>query len=341
MSTSKWMDSFALTLVAVAIGAIAFKNYERDNSAQILNVSYDATREVYKEIDSKFVAKYEAQTGRRVRIEHSHGGSTRQARAVAEGLAADVVTLALPSDVETLSKHRLIAADWRNRLPHNSQPYCSTIVFVVRKPNSKHIQDWQDLIGPDVTIITPDPRTSGNGKLSLFAAWGSVIVRGGSEDQARVFVSELYRHVPILGQGARDSSTTFSLAKEGDVHLTWENEALREVAESKGDLEIVYPAVSILAEPSVAWVDANVAKHKSGSAATAYLKYLFTEEAQEVFAKNGYRPFNETILQRHRNRLPDITLFPITAVAKDWADAQEKFFGEGGIYATIQSQPTK
>jgi sulfate/thiosulfate transport system substrate-binding protein len=341
MSTSKWIDTFALALAAVAIGAIAFKNNERDTSAQILNVSYDPTREVYNEINPKFVAKYEAETGHRVRIQQSHGASSRQARAVAEGLAADVVTLALPSDIDTLSKHGLIAADWRNRLPHNSQPYSSTIVFVVRKPNSKHIKDWPDLVGPDVAIITPDPRTSGNGKLSLFAAWGSVIFRGGTEDQAREFVRKLYRHVPTLGQGARESSTTFALAKEGDVLLTWENEALREVAESKGDLEIVYPGVSILAEPSVAWVDANVEKHKSGSAATAYLKYLFTDQAQEVFAKNGYRPINETTLQEHRDRLPNIRLFPITAVAKDWADAQEKFFGEDGIYSTMQSQPTK
>jgi sulfate transport system substrate-binding protein len=168
-----------------------------------------------------------------------------------------------------------------------------------------------------------------------------VIYRGGSEDQARYFVRNLYQHVPILGQGARDSSTMFALAKEGDVHLTWENEALREVAESKGELEIVYPAVSILAEPSVAWVDANVEKHKSGSEAKAYLEYLFTDAAQEIFARDGYRPINEAILQKHRSRLPNIRLFPITVVAKDWADAQEKFFGEDGIYATIQSAPTK
>jgi len=341
MSKNKWFEIFALVLAAVAIGAIVLKNYPIDTSAHILNVSYDPTRELYEEINSKFVAKYEAETGHRLRIEQSHGGSSHQARAVAEGLPADVVTLALPSDIEMLSRRGLIASDWRNRLPHNSQPYSSTIVFVVRKPNSKQIKDWPDLIGPDVTIITPDPRTSGNGKLTFLAAWGSVLYRGGSEDQAREFVKKLYQHVSILGQGARDSSTTFALAKQGDVHLTWENEALREVAESNGELEVIYPPISILAEPSIAWVDADVEKHKSGTAAAAYLRYLFTDEVQEIFAKNGYRPINSTVLQRHRNRLPDIRLFPITTLAKDWVDAQEKFFGEDGIYATIQPSPPK
>ncbi len=234
-----------------------------------------------------------------------------------------------------------LPADWKNRFPHNSQPYTSTIVFVVRKTNPKHIKDWPDLIGPDVTIITPDPKTSGNGKLSFLAAWGSVIYRGGSEDQARDFITKLYQHVPILGQGARDSATTFALAKEGDVHLTWENEALREVAESKGELEVVYPPVSILAEPSVTWVDVNVGKHKSEVAAKAYLAYLFTDAAQEIFAKNGYRPINAAILKKHQDRLPKIELFPVTLVAKDWADAQAKFFGDNGIFEIIHSAQTK
>src|ERR1700693_1875942 len=239
MSTTKWLNTFALVLAAVAVVLVGFKNYDGDKEGQLLNVSYDPTREVYKEINSKFIAKYEAEVGHRVSIEQSHGGSSRQARAVADGLAADVVTLALPSDIEGLSERGLIAADWKERFPHHSQPYTSTIVFVVRKTNPKHIKDWPDLIGPDVTVITPDPKTSGNGKLSLLAAWGSVIQRGGNEDQARDFVTKLYQHVPILGQGARDSTTTFALAKEGDVHLTWENEAQREVGESKGDLEVV------------------------------------------------------------------------------------------------------
>jgi sulfate/thiosulfate transport system substrate-binding protein len=341
MSTTKWLNIFALGLAAIAVGTVGIKNYQGDKSGQLLNVSHDPTREVYNEINSKFIVKYEAEVGHRVSIEQSHGGSSRQARAVAQGLAADVVTLALPSDIEGLSKRGLIAADWKNRFPHNSQPYTSTIVFVVRKTNPKHIKDWPDLIGSDVTIITPDPKTSGNGKLSFLAAWGSVIYRRGSEDQARDFITNLYRHVPILGQGARDSATTFALAKDGDVHLTWENEALREVAESKGELEVVYPPVSILAEPSVTWVDVNVEKHKSEFAAKAYLAYLFTDAAQEIFAKDGYRPINAAILKKYQDRLPKIELFPVTLVAKDWAEAEEKFFGDNGIFEIIRSAQNK
>ena len=194
---------------------------------------------------------------------------------------------------------------------------------------------------PDITVITPDPKTSGNGKLSFLAAWGSVIRRGGSEDQARDFVTKLYQHVPILGQGARDSTTTFALAKEGDVHLTWENEALREVGESKGELEVVYPPLSILAEPSVTWVDVNVAKHKSESAAKTYLAYLFSDAAQEIFAKYGYRPVNAAIAKKYQDQLPFIDLFPVTLVAKDWTEAQAKFFGENGVYEIIHSAQTK
>jgi sulfate/thiosulfate transport system substrate-binding protein len=341
MSSTKWLNSFALALAAVAVGLVAFKNYQGEKGARLLNVSYDPTREVYQEINSKFVAKYEAENGRRLSVEQSHGGSTRQARAVAEGLAADVVTLALPSDIDGLARGGLIAKDWRNRFAHSSQPYTSTIVFVVRKTNPKHIKDWPDLIGPDITIITPDPRTSGNGKLSLLAAWGSVIYRGGNQDQARDFIAKLYEHVPILGQGARDSSTTFALAKEGDVHLVWENEALREVAESKGELEVVYPPVSILAEPSVTWVDVNVEKHKSAADSKAYLAYLFSDPAQETFAKAGYRAINPAILNKHQDRLPKIELFPITLVANDWTDAQAKFFGDNGIFDTIHPAQTK
>jgi sulfate/thiosulfate transport system substrate-binding protein len=340
MSSTKWLNAFAVGLAAVAVGMVALKNYRGNEQGQILNVSYDPTREVYKEINSRFVPKYESETGRRVRVQQSHGGSSRQARAVAEGLPADVVTLAIPSDIDGLSRRGLIASDWKERFPHNSQPYTSTIIFVVRKTNPKHIKDWPDLIGRDITIVTPDPNTSGNGKLSFLAAWGSIIYRGGSEDEAREFITKIYHNVPILNQSARDSSTTFVLAKEGDVHLTWENEALREVAESKGELEVVYPPVSILAEPSVTWVDENVKKHHSGSAAKAYLAYLFSDAAQEIFARNGYRPINEEIARKHRDLLSKIELFPITLFAKDWNDAQAKFFGYNGIFEVIHpSQP--
>lgn len=329
------LNIFALLLAAGAMALLAYGNRDRDPGPRLLNVSYDPTRELYAELNPGFIKAYRDATGQPVRIDQSHGGSSRQARAVGEGLAADVVTLALPSDIELLARRGLIAKDWRERLPHHSQPYFSTIVFVVRKTNPKHLRDWPDLIGPDVVIITPDPKTSGNGKLSLLAAWGSIIKRGGSEDQARAFVQQLCRHVPSMGQGARDSATTFALAKEGDVHLTWENEAWREAGESGGELEVVYPPVSILAEPSVAWVDANVARHGSGTVARAYLEYLFTDEAQEILARAGYRPVNEAILRRHRDRLPDITLFPVALVARDWDDAQTKFFGDNGIFASI------
>jgi sulfate/thiosulfate transport system substrate-binding protein len=233
MSTTKWLNAFALGLAAVAVLVVGLKNYRGDNNRQLLNVSYDPTRGVYQEINSKFILKYESEAGHRVSIEQSHGGSSHQAQAVAEGLAADVLTLALPSDIEGLSKRGLIAGDWKNRFPHNSQPYSSTIVFVVRKTNPKHIKDWPDLIGPGVTIITPDPKTSGNGRLSVLAAWGSVIYRGGSEDQARDFITKLYQTcqswVKVLAIPPRRSQWP----KKATCILTWENEALREAADSK------------------------------------------------------------------------------------------------------------
>ncbi len=334
MST-RWLNLFALCLVAGASALLAYGNYDRDQSPRLLNVSYDPTRELYAELNPQFLRAYREATGSELQVEQSHGGSSKQARAVSDGLAADVVTLALPSDIDGLVKAGLVGKDWRHRLPHDAQPYVSTVVFVVRKTNPKHIQDWSDLIHPGVTVITPDPRTSGNGKLSVLAAWGSVVTRGGSEDEARGFLRQLYQHASGLGQGARDATTTFALAKEGDVHLTWENEALRETQQSGGELEVVYPPVSIRAEPSVAWVDANVAKHGTAAASRAYLEYLFSDEAQELLAKDGYRPNDETILRRHRDLLPDVQLFPVTLIAKDWDDAQTKFFGDNGIFSLI------
>jgi sulfate/thiosulfate transport system substrate-binding protein len=330
------INTFALGLVAVAAGLLAYGNLGKDQSLELLNVSYDPTREVYAEIDAKFVDQFHKDTGSLIGIKQSHGGSSRQAKAVAEGLAADVVTLALPSDVDSLRKYGLVADDWQKKFPNNAQPYSSTIIFVVRKGNPKNIHDWPDLTASGIEVITPDPKTSGNGKLSFLAAWGSVIYRGGTEDQARDLVSKIYQNVSVLGAGARDSTNTFELAREGDVHLTWENEAIREVNESKGELEIVYPPVSIRAEPSVAVIDANAAKHHAEAAATAYLNYLFSDEAQEIFAKDGYRPFNQEILSKHQDLLPNIDLFPITLIAKDWNDAQAKFFGDNGVFDLIR-----
>lgn len=210
-------------------------------------------------------------------------------------------------------------------------------MFVVRKGNAKNVHDWPDLVKDGVSVVTPDPRTSGNGQLSFLAAWGSVTTRGGTPDQALDYLKSLYRHVAVFDAGARSSATSFAVQQVGDVHLTWENEALREVADSKGELEVVYPPVSITAEPAVAWVDANDRDAKTAANAKAYLEYLFTDAAQEQFAQFGYRPVDPTILARHADRLPNLRLFPITAIAKDWDDAKQRFFADNGIYDVVSS----
>ena len=329
------LNLFALAAVAVAVALVVIHNLDFNHSHELLNVSYAPTGDLYHDLDQQFTTQYAKSTGTQLTIKQSHGGSSRQAKAVINGLDADVVTLALPSDVEELHKRGLLADGWSQRLPNNSQPYTSTVVFVVRKGNPKNIHDWPDLVGAAVSVITPNPKTSGNGKLSLLAAWGSVVYRGGSEDQARDYIQKLYQHVPLLGTSATDSTATFAYDKVGDVHLTWENEALKEVDESKGELEIVYPPVSIRAEPTVAWVDANVARHHTADYAKAFLEYLFTDEAQESLAAHGYRPIKAEILNRHADRLPNIDLFPITAVARDWNDAQTKFFADNALFDVI------
>ncbi|MBV8588372.1 MAG: sulfate ABC transporter substrate-binding protein [Verrucomicrobia bacterium] len=328
-----WTDALAIVAAGVAAALIVSANIEGDQSNQLLNVSYDPTRELFKDLNEQFVSRYEHETGKRLTIKQSHGGSSHQARAVIDGLQADVVTLALYSDVDALRKRGLIPDGWAKRLPHDSQPYSSTIVFVVRKGNPKAIKDWPDLARPGVLVITPNPKTSGNGKLSVLAAFGSVIYRGGSDKQAQDYLKKLYQNVPVLGNGARDSTTTFAEEKTGDVHLTWENEALLETEESKGDLEVVYPPVSIRAEPSVAWVDANVSRRKTEAYAKAYLQFLYTDQAQETMAAHGYRPINPDALKRHR--FASIDLFPITLIAKDWDEAQTKFFSENGIFDLV------
>jgi sulfate/thiosulfate transport system substrate-binding protein len=286
-------------------------------------------------VNEKFTPVYETQAGVTLSIKQSHGGSSSQARAVIDGLEADVVTLALWPDTDAIRKAGLIDSGWEKQLPNNSVPYTSTIVFVVRQGNPKGIRDWPDIVKPGVEIITPNPKTSGNGKLSFLAAWGSVKNRGGSDAEALDFVTKLYQHTPVLDLGARASTVTFVEKKLGDVHLTWENEAHLEVAEAKGAVEIVYPTASILAEPPVAVVTANARRKGIADAAQAYLQFLFTDEGQEIVAQNYYRPINPAVLARHASTFPDLKRFPVTLTARDWSDASDKFFAEGKIFDTI------
>lgn len=328
-----------LTVIALAVIPKLFQQptngAPQGKSVELLNVSYDPTRELWREINEKFIPEYEKTAGISLSIKQSHGASGSQARAIIDGLDADVATLALWSDTDQLRKKGVIRADWVDQFPNKSLPYSSTIVFVVRKGNPKNIHDWRDLVKESVVVITPNPKTSGNGKLSLLSAWGSVIVGGGKEDDARKFLSELYQHTPVLDTGARGATTTFAQKGIGDVHLTWENEAHLEVREAQGELELVYPTVSIRAEPHVAVVDDNVDRKGTRAAAEAYLNFLYTPEAQEIIAKNFYRPSNDEILAKHADVFPQIKLFPITDIVANWDEAQTKFFAEGGIFDAI------
>jgi len=301
---------------------------------ELLNVSYDPTRELWKELNEKFTAQQTA-AGNEVSIKQSHGGSGSQARAVIDGLEADVVTLAMWSDTEQLHKRGLIKDGWEDAFPNRSLPYTSTIVFVVRKGNPKNIKAWSDLVGSGIEIITPNPKTSGNGKLAFLAAWGSVLHKGGTEANARAFVTQLYKQVPVLDTAARGATTTFAQKGIGDVHLTWENEAHLEITEAKGELELVFPEASILAEPHVAVVDENVDKKGSRAAAENYLKFLYTPEGQAVIAKHFYRPSDAAVLAANSASFPTIDLFPVTKVAASWDDAQTKFFADGAEFDKI------
>lgn len=335
MTKNAWQNLAVCALLAATAWLVVARNLPGDESNQLLNVSYDPTRELYRDLNEQFIDKYKQQTGAKLTIKQSHGGSSAQARAAIEGLAADVVTLATYGDVDALRKRGLIADGWPKRLPHNSVPYYSTIVFVVRKGNPRGIKDWPDLIKDDITIISPNPKTSGNGKLSFLAAWGSTLRKGGDEAAARAFVTRVYEHIPVLDTGARGATTRFAGEKIGDVHLTWENEALREVEDSRGDLQVVYPPSSIQAEPCVAWVDSNVRPRGREAEAKAYLQFLFTEPAQETIARHGYRPVDAGTLKKHAGRLPPIELFPVTLIAKDWDEIQQKFFADNGIFDAI------
>jgi sulfate/thiosulfate-binding protein len=327
-------------VLALLTAALLVTSHARAAALELLNVSYDPTRELYRAVNESFAEKYKAQTGAAVTIRQSHGGSGTQARAVIDGLEADVVTLAMWPDTNAVAKAGLMPLGWEKSLPNNSLPYTSTIVFVVRKGNPKGIKDWPDIVQPGVEIVTPNPKTSGNGKLSFLAAWGSVVTRGGSDADALAFVKKLYAQTPVLDLGARASTTTFVQKKIGDVHLAWENEAQLEVAEAGGQVEIVYPPTSFFAEPYVAVVTKNAERKGTVEAAKAYLEFLYTPEGQEIIAKNFYRPTNPEVLAKYRAQFPDLKLFKIDAVAKGWEDATAKYFSDGGVFDSFY-KPTK
>ena len=303
----------------------------------ILNVSYDPTRELYKAYDEAFAAHWKEKTGETVTIEQSHGGSGAQARAVIDGLPADVVTLALESDIDAIAaKSQKIAADWRKRLPNDSAPYTSTIVFLVRAGNPKGIKDWDDLVKSGVSVITPNPKTSGGARWNYLAAWGYAQKKFGSADKARQFVGDLYKNVPVLDTGARGSTVTFVERGVGDVLLAWENEAFLAQREfGKDKFEIVSPPLSILAEPPLSVVDAVADKKGTRAVAEAYLKYWYTKEGQEIAARNSYRPRDPEIAREYETSFAKVELFTIDDVFGGWTKAQKEHFAEGGVFDQI------
>ena len=318
-----------------AFGGCSGPHYD----AELLNVSYDPTRELYRKVNRLFADHYLATSGKRVRVRQSHGGSGSQARAVIDGIPADVVTLAMWADVDNIRSRKLIAPNWEERpAGKGSLPYHSTIVFVVRQDNPFGIRDWPDLLKPGVKVITANPKTGGGAKLALLGAWGAVLKAGGSVKDAREFITELYRRVPVLDTGARGATVTFARKNIGDVHLTWENEAYLEKRELKDAVEIVHPKVSVRAEPHVALVDANADKKGTRAAAEAYLEFLYTEAAQELIAQMYFRPANLEMAKRYAGQFQPIDLFRATDPAMgmgDWNKIQTDFFSEGGVFDQI------
>ncbi|GAA0560307.1 sulfate ABC transporter substrate-binding protein [Rhizomicrobium electricum] len=327
------MNKFALALAALATLTAA-----NAGSVTLLNVSYDPTRELYKDINAAFAKDWKAKTGDTVTIKQSHAGSGAQARAVIDGLDADVVTLALAYDIDAISqKAKLLPADWQKRLPENSTPYTSTYVFLVRKGNPWKIHDWSDLVKPGIQVITPNPKTSGGARWAYLAAWAYALKQpGGNPDKAKAFVQALYKHVPVLDTGARGATTTFVQRGIGDVQLTWENEAYLALKEYGADkFEIVYPKLSILAEPPVALLDKNVDRHGMRKAADAYLRFLYTKEGQEIEAKNFYRPRDPAVLKAFAKQFPSLPMVTVDEVFGGWQKAQATHFADGGVFDQI------
>ena len=322
--------TLTFVLAAVLVAGTAFAQ------TQLLNVSYDPTRELYVAVNKAFAAYWKSKTGQTLTFRQSHGGSGSQARAVIDGLEADVVTLALAYDVDAVANSGLIHKDWLKRLPQNSAPYTSTIVFLVRKGNPKGIKDWGDLVRPGVQVITPNPKTSGGARWNYLAAWEYAKRKnGGSDAKAKEFVTALFRNVPVLDSGARGATTTFVQRGIGDVLLAWENEAYLALAEEKDKVELVTPAISILAEPSVAVVDKVVARKGTRAVAEAYLQFLYTPEGQEIAARNHYRPRDPKVLAKYAATFAKVELFTIDQAFGGWQRAQKTHFADGGTFDQI------
>lgn len=331
----KYARRASLLLTLMLILALALN---AAGPVKLLNVSYDPTRELYQAFDAAFAKYWKAKTGVEVQIAQSHGGSGAQARSVIDGLQADVVTLALAYDIDVIAERGgSIDKNWQKRLPNNSTPYTSTIVFLVRKGNPKQVKEWEDLVKPGVGIIVPNPKTSGGARWAYLAAWGAALKRNhNDENKAREFVRKLYKNVPVLDTGARGSTTTFVQRGIGDVLLSWENEAYLAVNElGKDKFEVVVPSVSILAEPPVSVVDKVAAKHGTSEIAKAYLEYLYSEEGQEIAARNFYRPRNEKIAAKYARQFPKITFFTIDDTFGGWTKAQKVHFADGGVFDNI------
>jgi sulfate transport system substrate-binding protein len=324
---------------AAAAGAAALPGVANAQPATLtlLNVSYDSTRELYKQINAAFSAASKTKTGQTLNIQQSHGGSGKQARAVIDGLPADVVTLALAYDIDAIAQRGYLPANWQSRLPNNSTPYTSTIVFLVRKGNPWKIKDWPDIIKPGIGVITPNPKTSGGARWAYLAAWNAALrASNGNQNAAKNFVAQLYKHVPVLDTGARGATLNFTQRNLGDVLLSWENEAYLALDEfGKDKYDIVFPSNSILAEPPVALVDKNAAKHKTTQVATEYLKFLYTAQAQDIVARNHYRPTDPATAAKYAANFPKIPLATVNEVFGGWTKAQATHFADRGIFDQI------
>lgn len=327
---------FLKTLVATALVAVSGLAAAQTAPVTLLNVSYDPTRELYSEFNAAFAKHWKAQTSQDVTIKQSHGGSGKQARSVIDGIDADVVTLALAGDIDALYKHGgLIPQDWQKRLPHNSSPYTSTIVLVVRQGNPKGIKDWDDLVKPGISVITPNPKTSGGARWNYLAAWEFAKRKYGGEAKAKEFVKKLYENVPVLDTGARGSSVTFAQRNQGDVFISWENEAHLLEKEFGNRVDIVYPSISILAEPPVTVVDKNVERKGTRKVAEAYLNYLYTDEGQDIAGKNFYRPISAKAQAKYVKQLPKLNLFTLDSAFGSWDKVGKEHFADGAQFDQI------